>query len=266
MILTFAFVMITEELLVERLVYPVTRGQSFPGVIHTLAEIAPPIILMVCFKFAWDATRKQHELDELKIAIKESELQFLKNQINPHFLFNNLNNIYSYSLEHSPKTPSIILKLSSVLRYMLYDCREDLVNLESEIEHLRNFTALNELQIENRGEVRFKAKNITSEYRIAPLILTVFVENAFKHSMASQSGDIEININTELNEEGTLNFSCENSFRENPNHAHLNQGIGLENVRKRLALIYPNRHTLRLSKEKEYFRVELELILKLSDS
>lgn len=124
--------------------------------------------MIVAFKLAWDASVKQREVNELKDLIKESELQFLKSQINPHFLFNNLNNLYSYALDNSPKTPSIILELSSVLRYMLYDCKENFVPLAKEIKHLKNFTALNELQIEDRGSVRFETENLGGNYTIAP--------------------------------------------------------------------------------------------------
>lgn len=135
--------------------------------------------------------------------VKDSELQFLKSQINPHFLFNNLNNLYSHAIENSPKTPSIIIELSSVLRYMLYDCKENYVSLEKEISHLKNFTELYKLQIEHRGNIQFKTDTFeNSKFKIAPLILMVFIENAFKHSTSNQSDNIHITINVKtLNRE-----------------------------------------------------------------
>jgi LytS/YehU family sensor histidine kinase len=194
--------------------------------------------------------------------VKESELQYLKSQINPHFLFNNLNNLYSYAIDNSPKTPSIILELSSVLRYMLYDCKENFVPLAKEIEHLKNFTQLSELQIENRGQVEFNVENIRSGHRIAPLILNVFVENAFKHSTASQSEDISIKIHINVTEAGMLEFECVNSYRPLKNTDNLSHGIGLQNVKKRLQLIYPNAHTLSIQETDSLYSVQLNIELK----
>ncbi|HUH45808.1 MAG TPA: histidine kinase, partial [Arenibacter sp.] len=201
-IVIVATIIVMEEFVLEKIFYPDTRGTRFPGIIYCLLDVLPVITILVGFKFAWDASLKQKEVEELRSSVKESELQFLKSQINPHFLFNNLNNLYSYAIEKSPKTPSIILELSSVLRYMLYDCKEDFVALPKEIEHLKNFTQLNELQIEERGKVTFRTENIKSEYRIAPLILMVFIENAFKHSTASQSKDIFIDIDIKVSDHG----------------------------------------------------------------
>lgn len=260
--LILAGIILIEELVLEVIYYPDTRAKGFPGVGFTLLQILPFIFIISGFKFAWDASQKQHEVDELKTAVKESELQFLKSQINPHFLFNNLNNLYSYAIESSPKTPSIILELSSVLRYMLYDCKEDFVPLSKEITHLKNFTKLNELQVEERGEVNFHADNIHNHYQIAPLILMVFIENAFKHSTASQSEGIKIDVTININENGELKFECKNTFQPNTNTDNLAKGIGLENVRKRLNLLYPDAHSLITKEENNLYFVELTMLLK----
>lgn len=257
-----AVIIAVEELVLEQIYFPNSkRSKYFPGVIYSLLDVMPVITILAGFKFAWDASTKQREVEQLRTSVKESELQFLKSQINPHFLFNNLNNLYSYAIEQSPKTPSIILELSSVLRYMLYDCKEDFVALTKEIEHLKNFTRLNELQIEERGTVTFETKNIETGYQIAPLILTVFVENAFKHSTASQSEDIAIDINIYITDKGVLQFECVNSFRPTSNTNDLSHGIGLENVKKRLEIIYPNAHHLAISETDTLYSVKLELQL-----
>ncbi|MBT30552.1 MAG: histidine kinase [Thalassobius sp.] len=188
--LTLCWVILVEELMLEQIFFPHMRAKAFPGVFFTLFQILPVITILSGFKFAWDALGKQRELDKLKKSIQESELQMLKSQINPHFLFNNLNNLYAYAIENSPKTPKIILDLSGVLRYMLYECKENYVPLSKEIEQLENFIKLNQLQIEERGFVGFEYKNIQSNYLIAPLILIVFIENAFKHSQANLSENI----------------------------------------------------------------------------
>lgn len=257
-----AGIIAVEELVLERIYYPDTRGKHFPGIFYSLLDVMPVITILAGFKFAWDASLKQKEVEELRTSVKESELQFLKSQINPHFLFNNLNNMYSHAIEQSPKTPSIILELSSVLRYMLYDCKEDFVALRKEIEHLKNFTQLNELQIEDRGKVTFQTQEIPTGYLIAPLILTVFIENAFKHSTASQSEAIFITISIEVTAQGDLDFRCKNSYQADTNTEKLSNGIGLQNVKKRLQLLYPDAHSLLIEDTKNSYDVRLQMKLK----
>lgn len=261
-LIILGLVMVVEELILEPIYFPGTRGGNFPGVLFTLTQVLPIITILVGFKFAWDAIVKQREVEELRATVQENELRFLKSQINPHFLFNNLNNLYSYAIENSPKTPTIILELSSVLRYMLYDCREEFVSLAKEIEHLEHFTRLNELQIEERGEVRFQASTVPSTYVIAPLILIVFIENAFKHSQASQSEGIQIDISVEVSGSGALRFNCRNNFQPIANNENLSKGIGLENVRRRLQLTYPEAHELRIQEGEDQYEVELLIQLK----
>lgn len=265
-IVTLALVYLVEEYVLEPFLVGGDRGKYVSNIFYTLLGIIPILFMMVGFKLAWDSKQKQRELENLQVVIKDSELRFLKSQINPHFLFNNLNNLYSYAIENSEKTPSIILELSSVLRYMLYDCREDFVPLTKDIEHLKNFTALNELQIEERGNVTFNSEVTSEDFCIAPLLLTVFVENAFKHSTASQSDNIEITIQTQVDNEGLLLFSCVNSFLENSNNDNLSKGIGLENVKKRLDILYPNLYTLNIDTTNQMYRVELSLQLRSNNS
>lgn len=254
-------VIVMEELVLEKIYYPDTKGKSFPGVFYSLLDVLPVITILSGFKFAWDALGKQREVDELKTAVKESELQFLKSQINPHFLFNNLNNLYAYALEKSSKTPEIILELSGILRYMLYECKEKYVALSKEVVQLENFINLNEMQIEERGQVSFSSQNIRQGYQIAPLILVVFIENAFKHSTASQTDEILIDVDLNLSEKGILDFVCKNSFQPQSNTDNLLHGIGLENVKKRLQMIYPDAHQLNIKKGENLYEVHLTIDL-----
>lgn len=262
LIAVFGLVIFIEEAILESIYFPGSRADSFPGIFFTSVQILPVITILVGFKFAWDAVTKQKEVEKLQMAVQESEMQFLKNQINPHFLFNNLNNLYSYAIENSPKTPTIILELSAVLRYMLYECKETYVPLAKELEQLENFTQLYELQIEERGDVRFRVQHVPSGFEIAPLILIVFIENAFKHSQASQSDNIVINIAVEVSAAGQLDFYCTNSFQPTSNTENLARGIGLQNVRKRLDLIYPNAHQLNIRETEDRYEVHLSIQLK----
>ncbi len=255
-----------EELVLEKIFYPNTRRANvIPGIYYIWFDILPIIAILSGFKFGWDALRKQEQIDALQSTVQESELQFLKSQINPHFLFNNMNNLYSYALEGSSKTPEIILELSGVLRYMLYECKEKFVPLTKEIEQLHNFIKLNKLQIEHRGKIHFDIDHINGNYRIAPLILIVFIENAFKHSQSGQSRDIKIDIR--IRQSGaTLIFGCKNNHMASQTLDVVAQGIGLQNVQKRLQLLYPDRHKLQIEEGPNSYEVQLTMELEKTET
>lgn len=255
-------VILIEEFVIEKIFFPDTKGKYFPNIIFTLIDVLPPIIILSGFKLAWDATTKQRQLDELKVMVQESELQFLKSQINPHFLFNNMNNLYAHAVEKSSKTPEIILALSSILRYMLYECKAEFVSLGKEIEQLKNFVQLGEMQIEGRGNATFNSTIESSDFKIAPLILMVFIENAFKHSSSSLVDAISIAIDINLDANGLLQFQCKNNYQEQTNIENLSNGIGLQNVKKRLEILYPNAHDLAILAANGTYLVNLSIQLK----
>jgi len=259
--LVIAVVIFVEEQILEQIYFPDTRGKHFLGVFFNLLSCLPTITILCGFKIAWDLLEKQSEVENLKSTIQESELQFLKSQINPHFLFNNLNNVYSLAIENSPRTPEMILELSAFLRYMLYECKARYVSLPKEIEQLTNFINLSKMQIEERGDVDLFIDNIRSDYQIAPLILMVFVENAFKHSSSSQSNQISIRIKVWMSGDGDFHFQCINNYLYQSNVDDLSKGIGLENVKKRLNLLYPDAHELRINQTENSFEVSLTMKL-----
>lgn len=158
-----------------------------------------------------------------------------------------------------------VLELSAVLRYMLYDCQSDFVPLPREIQQLENYVALNQLQIENRGDIRFSKDIASLDFSIPPLILIVFVENAFKHSAGSQAADITIEIHVKVSADGKLTFVCTNNYARNYRPEGLAKGIGLENVRKRLDLQYPDEHTLDIQDNGRIFVTRLTMQLKKTD-
>ena len=254
---------LVEEFVMERIYFGDSpRGQNFSGFLLTLLDIGPTILFFVGFKLAWDNLKKQSDLEQLQKEKVESQMQFLKSQLNPHFLFNNLNNLYSYALENSAKTPEIILQLSAILRYMLYESKENLVPLDKELKYLEDFIRLQELQMENRGKVEFSIKGDTTNKMIAPLILIAFVENCFKHSLSSQSENIRIKIAAEVVGR-QLQFHSSNTFAPTESNAdkYLSKGIGLENVQKRLDLQYPDRHQLTAAIEDSVYHIDLKLDL-----
>ena len=261
LVVVIAILIGLEELVMEPLLFPDSdRAKTFPGILPSLAGVLPVMTILSGGKFAWDSLQKQMQIDDLQSAVQESELQFLRSQVNPHFLFNNLNNLYSYALEGSSKTPEIILELSGVLRYMLYESKERFVPLKKELEQLGNFIRLYKMQIEERGKVNFETKGIQSGYRIAPLILIVFIENAFKHSQSGQASDIEISISLEM-KNSTLIFQCLNNYEANEGLDSVAKGIGLANVKKRLQLLYPKKHELNIEEDGKMYKVDLTLDL-----
>jgi sensor histidine kinase YesM len=263
---TFGFLIVlvavvfVDEFFVEWLFYRNSARYENVLFLMTLIKSLPTILLMIGFKFAWDANQKQRKIDTLNRMIAESELQFLNSQINPHFLFNNLNNLYAFALENSPKTPEIILQLSSILRYMLYDCRDKTVLLSKELENLDDYVQLSELQLDDDGRVTFNVDGEPGKLRIAPLVLMVFVENAFKHATASQLSNVQINISVKIFD-NTLSFNCENNYSGQTNTENLGKGIGLKNVKGRLDLIYPDRYKLKIETKINWYKVFLKIDL-----
>ncbi len=212
--------------------------------------------MIVLFKY-WMKKQRDYLLAEKeKIS---AELQLLKAQVHPHFLFNTLNNIYSFSLQNSPKTPEMILKLSSLLSYILYDCKANEVSLEKEIEIMKNYIDLEKERYANRLEVSVNIEGDIKNKQITPLLLLPFLENAFKHGTSEQlekpwlSMDITVKHNM-------LRCKIVNSKNE---MILLNEnGIGIQNVKKRLTYLYTGRHELKLSDEGIFFVASLMLELK----
>ncbi len=217
------------------------------------------------FEVARYAHRKEREAAELRGEKLEAELKFLRSQINPHFLFNALNNIYTLTLTRSERAPEMLLKLSNMLRYMLHDCKAEYVPLSKEIEYLRHFIDLYRLK-DSRG-LRINAQFDESRpgLPIAPLLLVPFVENAFKHSKIEdlEKGWIAIRLSTG---DDYILFEVENSIPEGAHSKDDVGGIGLSNVRRQLELLYPDRHLLSLISENGVFKVRLRLVLRTANS
>ena len=201
-----------------------------------------------------DNALKLKEMERQKL---EVELQSLKSQINPHFLFNTLNNIYALALDESDKTPDMILKLSDLMRYIIYDCRSPKVKLSKELEFIRNYIALEQLRLDGKIRVDFNVE-IENEIELPPLIFVNFLENAFKHATKTEGSFILLNIS--VNPKGELLFYVENSKEEDSNEEMGEySGVGLQNVKKRLMLLFPHRHELIIQNSIKKFSVNLKL-------
>lgn len=194
---------------------------------------------------------------KLKADKTKAELTLLRNQINPHFFFNTLNNLYALSIAKSEKAPEVILKLSEMMRYTIYEGNKEKVLLKDEVEYLKNYIDLNNIRQHRKAEITFQHE-LDDDYSIIPLLLIILLENAFKHGIETMTNNAFININL-VAKKNQLRFSIENNF--DVKSSDKNTGIGLANLRKRLAILYPKSHTLTIEKKKSVFLVELEMDL-----
>nr|WP_298994919.1 sensor histidine kinase [uncultured Allomuricauda sp.] len=249
-----------EELVIERYFYydPQAYPIASPSVV--LAQYIPPVVIFILIKMMIYYRDRQILVDTLSKEKTESQLQFLKSQINPHILFNNLNNIYSLSIQEDKRTSDTILKLSNLMRYIVYESSENFVLLTKELEYLEDYLELQKIQLEGRGRVDFQLTGNSSGYTIAPLVLIPFVENAFKHSMDTQLDNIIIKIQIEIRN-GQLFFSSTNSHDKSSKKSLSPTGIGLSNTKQRLQLLYPEKHTLNIEDSSNSYQVDLRIQL-----
>ncbi|MEE4260539.1 MAG: histidine kinase [Bacteroidales bacterium] len=220
--------------------------------------------IKIAKNWLWVIQEKQRiEKDKIEIELKlrESELKFLKAQIHPHFLFNTLNNLYGLTLEKSDMASEVVVKLSEMLDYMLYECNENLVPLEKEIKLLENYIALEKIRHDESLDIALTIDGQLKNLKIAPLILLPFIENAFKHGMSKQSDNKWLHINIKV-EDLILKYSVNNSKELAENIANqVSEGIGLENLKKRLGLQYKNDFKLDIINSENEFKAYLELKL-----
>jgi len=230
---------------------PIVKNPWAPASLLAVYITAVMVILVAVFKY-W-VQKQQDWLRSEKERIT-AELQLLKAQVHPHFLFNTLNNIYSFSLESSPKTPGLILKLSSLLSYMLYDCNAELVQLEKEISVMKDYIDLEKERYGNKIEISWSIEGDAENKSIAPLLMLPFLENAFKHGTSDQVEKPWLSVDISIRQH-TLRCKIVNS--KNINQPYRNNGIGIQNVKKRLSILYPEKHELKMNDEENFFVVSL---------
>jgi sensor histidine kinase YesM len=215
------------------------------------------VFLSIVLKFSVDwfvNERVQRDLENQRLS---AELAFLKSQINPHFLFNSLNSIYSLAYQRSDTTPEAILKLSEIMRYMLYESNDNKVDLAKELQYLQNYIELQKIRFGKKAYVDYVVNGAVTNQRIVPLLLISFIENAFKHGVANDPNfPIMLTININANR---LDF-----YMQNKKHQHnrdASGGIGLQNVKRRLDLLYEGKYKLNINDQPETYSCDLTLIL-----
>jgi two-component system LytT family sensor kinase len=206
---------------------------------------------------------QQHSLNLEKEKL-EAELKFLKSQIHPHFLFNTLNNLYALTLKKSDKAPEMVIQLSNLLEYTLYSGKESEVGLNEELKQIRGYIDLEKLRFGNRLNINTEIDGNIDGLMIAPLLLLPFVENSFKHGASTDLKSPFIEIKADV-KENKLRFSISNSTgSESSKNEGYKEGIGLKNVKRRLELLYPRKHSLEINQKQNIFNVNLTLELNVS--
>jgi two-component system, LytTR family, sensor histidine kinase AlgZ len=220
------------------------------------------IILFVgMLKFAEDWFELEAKKKEIENEKLISELRFLKAQINPHFLFNTLNNLYYLAFTNSPNTPEVIAKLSQMMRYMMYDTNNARVPLSKEIEYMENYISLEKLRLSAEIPIKFDVQGNTDTVSIAPLIFITFLENAFKHGVSNSAEEAWVNVSIQLHGKACV-YTVENSkMSEMGKTVTEKSGIGLQNVKRRLDLSYPDNYELNVEETENRYAVELKLNL-----
>ncbi|SIN81263.1 sensor histidine kinase [Chitinophaga niabensis] len=222
-------------------------------------DVYIPLFFMVGaaagIKFYIDQLRTLHRLQGALRAGAEQELQYLRAQINPHSLFNSLNTIYFLINKENKEARETLMKFSDLLRYQLYDCNTDRIDIEKEIQYLKNFVSIQQLRHDEKYRISFHADENVRDFSIAPLLLITFVENAFKHVSAHEQNEINITLKKE---QGKLQLIVHNT-KEHSTRKEEAGGIGLANVKRRLELLYPDKYTLDISDNSTTFTVTLIL-------
>jgi len=219
------------------------------------------IVFSMGMKYFTEGLTRQHRLQEDRFKQVQTELALLKSQISPHFFFNTLNSLYSLSLEQSQQVPKVILELSDLMRYVLDSSNKKIVPLKDEVQFITSYISLEKLRLPEHTDIRISIKGDLNSHSIAPMLLIPFVDNSFKHGLSSsiEDGYIHVEITMEKKE---LYFRIENSKPQNGiNESEERSGVGLDNVKRRIALLYPDKHQLNILDNPHNFCVELTLTL-----
>lgn len=230
---------------------------------NLLTHVSFGIIFFTLFSLK-NSYRQQLSMDALQREKNQAEMRALKAQINPHFLFNTLNTIYANALKKEENTPELILKLSDGFRYLFHEGQQEQVSLQREVQHLTDYIQLQEERLVDKVNVHFSTEIQHSEKQIAPLLLIPFVENAFKYTSLLKGKNHQIDIAITANE-SDFSFHCVNPFdtvgQQEAEPGWAASGVGITNVKRRLDLLYPQRHQLEITEEANRYSVKLALQL-----
>ncbi len=251
----------------EKVFATLPNSAEFPKPKPFLFSLMPPLLLgLICFGlaaslrgFAAFESKKKDEAEANRRRL-EAELTLLKSQINPHFLLNTLNNLYAISLTDPDKTPNALLKLSEMVRFILYECSQPKVLLHKDLEFIKNYISLQKLRLSSNVVLAFNIPETHSKAEIEPMILIPFIENAFKHGLTTKN-PCQITIDIQLDGQNLWLQVKNDLITPNNRPKNLESGIGLVNTQQRLQYTYPNKHQLDVSTDGDKYAVSLHLTL-----
>jgi len=226
------------------------------GEIEGLVEFIAFYFIVIFITISYWLFKQIRLIIRLKNEKAQTELMHLKSQVNPHFFFNMLNNLYGLVDKDSKKAQELILKLSDMMRYSIYDGQKETVLLSEEITYLQNYIELHKMRYHKTIDVKFKVDIEGNDFQIMPLLFIILLENAFKHGVENlrENAYVHINMKSENNQ---IFFNIENNFDPTIESEH--RGIGLDNLKRRLELVYPKNHTLSFSKTNDVYEAQLNI-------
>ncbi len=251
---------------IKEIVYPMIYGELYPGnafapslLINTAIDLYTLVGIAGMLHLYRHRLRQQERERQLEREKLQSELHFLRAQINPHFFFNTLNNIYALARKNSTHTAEVVMRLSKMMRFILYECSGDRIRVTDEVKLIEDYIALEQLRYNERLQLTFERQIDDEHQQIGPLLLLPFVENSFKHGASESRFDIFIKINLRV-EKQMLYFTVSNNLEMPPENTE-GTGLGLQNVRRQLELIYPDRYQLEIEPQANQFSIRLQIQL-----
>ncbi len=240
------------------------RERYFYSTLYVVQTVAGSLFIVIfvgMLRFAKDWFEFEARKKEIENEKLTAELNFLKEQINPHFLFNTLNNLYYLAFTQSPNTTEVIAKLSQMMRYMIYDSNYPQVPLGKEIEYMQNYISLERLRLNDSIPIQLDIQGNAEEVRIAPLIFITFLENAFKHGVSNNNPKAWVRVSIRVDGQQCIYIVENSKIPSAQNGMEEKSGIGLQNVRRRLELSYPGKYQLQVDDQPDRYAVQLNLIL-----
>ncbi|MBN9380983.1 MAG: histidine kinase [Chitinophagaceae bacterium] len=237
---------------------PGRNSRLTSSLVYNFTHTSLYLLLTVALKFSIDWYEQKKLLQEAQVEKLQAEVNYLRSQVNPHFLFNALNNLYALTIKKSDNAPNIVLKLSELMEYMLYESDETFVPLEKEIKYLSNYLELEKIRQGNEADIQLTVEGVAGDCRIPPFLILPLVENAFKHGVSRAVENAYLHIYIRIDE--GMEIVVVNS-KSNLRQQGKDGGIGLLNLKKRLALLYPGKHELRIEDQPDKYQVLLKVEL-----
>lgn len=228
------------------------------SLIYNFTHTSLYLLLTVALKFSMDWYEQKKLLQEIQVEKLQAEVNYLRSQVNPHFLFNALNNLYALTLKKSDEAPEVVLKLAGLMEYMLYESDETKVPLEKEINYLNNYLELEKIRQGNNADIRLTVTGNTAHCQIPPFLILPLVENAFKHGVSRLVHNAYLHIRIDVAD--TLAIRIENN-KGNKQAPAQTGGIGLLNLRRRLELLFPGKHVFDISERADKYQVDVKIML-----